>query len=91
MDIPQKKRYIVSIELPEGYKVESMPQGANVKMGDNVLAFKYLISENNNKIQLMAEFIINKYLVGPEAYADIKQFYQYMIDKENEKIVLSKI
>lgn len=88
---PSKKRYIVSIELPEGYKVESMPQGANVKMGDNVLAFKYLISENNNKIQLMAEFIINKYLVGPEAYADIKQFYQYMIDKENEKIVLSKI
>ena len=86
-----KKRYIVSIDLPEGYKVESLPAGANVKMGDNLVAFKYLLSENNNKIQLSAEFSINRYFVSPEEYGDLKKFYQYMIDKENEKIVLSKI
>ena len=88
---PSKKRYIVSIDLPEGYKVESLPAGANVKMGDNVVAFKYLLSENNNKIQLSAEFSINRYLVSPQEYGDLKKFYQYMIDKEKEKIVLSKI
>ncbi|MBL4663586.1 MAG: hypothetical protein JKY22_08540 [Flavobacteriaceae bacterium] len=88
---PSKKRYIVSIELPEGYKVESLPAGANVRMGDNVVAFKYLLSESNNKIKLSAEFSINRHLVSPLEYKDLKQFYQYMIDKDKEKIVLSKI
>lgn len=88
---PSKKRYIVSINIPEGYKVESLPLGTKASMGDSVVAFKYLLSENSNKIQLSAEFSINRYFVSPEEYSDLKKFYQYMIDKEDEKIVLSKI
>jgi hypothetical protein len=88
---PSKKRYIVSINIPEGYKIESLPLGTKATMGDSVVAFKYLLSENSNKIQISAEFSINRYFVSPEEYIDLKKFYQYMIDKENEKIVLSKI
>ena len=88
---PSKKRYIVSINIPEGYKIESLPLGTKATMGDSVVTFKYLLSENSNKIQISAEFSINRYFVSPEEYSDLKKFYQYMIDKENEKIVLSKI
>ena len=88
---PTKQRFIITIEIPEGYKVESLPEGVNVKLGDNIIAFKYLLSENKNKIQLSSEFAINRYYVTPQEYSDLKKFYQFIIDKEKEKIVLSKI
>ena len=88
---PQKYRYIVSIGIPEGYQVNSLPQGANLKMGDNNLAFKYLVSERGGKISIMGEFSVNNHFMGPEVYKDVKDFYQFLVDKEKEKIVLSKL
>ena len=88
---PRKLRYIVSINIPEGYSVTSLPQGANLKMGGNNLAFKYLVSERNNKISVMGEFSINTHFMGSEVYKDVKDFYQFMVEKEKEKIVLSRI
>ncbi len=88
---PQKEKYMISIDVPEGYKVESLPESVNAVVGERMFGFKYLCSESNQKIQLLAEFSINTSFIGAENYTDIKDFYQFIIDKEKEKIVLSKI
>ncbi len=88
---PKKFRYIVNIAIPDGYKVTSLPESANLQMGDNKLAFKYLVSERNGKISIMGEFRINAHFMGPEDYSDVKEFYQFFVEKEKEKIVLSKL
>ena len=87
---PQKFRYMVNIGIPEGYRIISLPQGANLKLGNNNLAFKYLISERGGKIAIMGELSVNTHFMGPEVYEDVKGFYQFLVEKEKEKIVLSK-
>ncbi len=87
---PMKDRYIINIALPEGYKVESMPENAVLNLGENMGSFRYLISQNGNKLQLSVEFAINKSFIAADEYANLKKFYELLIEKENEKVVLSK-
>ena len=87
---PMKDRYIINIALPEGYKVESMPENAVFNLGEDTGSFRYLISQVGNKLQLSVEFSINKSFIAAEEYANLKKFYELLIAKENEKVVLSK-
>ncbi len=87
---PMKDRYIINIALPEGYKVESMPENAVFSLGENTGSYRYLISQIGNKLQLSVEFSINKSFIGAEEYGNLKKFFELLIAKENEKVVLSK-
>ncbi len=87
---PMKDRYIVNIALPEGYKVESLPENTLFNLGEGVGSYKYLISQVGNKLQLSVEFAMNQSLIGAEDYGNLKKFYELLIAKENEKVVLSK-
>jgi hypothetical protein len=87
---PMKDRYIVNISLPEGYKVESLPENAMYNLGADIGSYRYLISQVGNKIQLSVEFSINKSYVAAEEYGNLKKFFELLIAKENEKVVLSK-
>ncbi|HET8804618.1 MAG TPA: transglutaminase [Aequorivita sp.] len=87
---PMKDRYIINIALPEGYKVESLPENAAFNLGENTGSYRYLISQVGNKLQLSVEFSMNKSFIAAEEYANLKKFYELLIAKENEKVVLSK-
>jgi len=90
-DYPVKDRYIYNIEIPEGYKVESLPENINFGLDNDGGYFKYLISQKGNNIQLSVEFSISTPVFSTSAYPSLKKFYQLLIDKENEKVVLTKV
>lgn len=87
---PMKDRYIVNIDLPDGYQVESLPENTVFNLGEDIGSFRYLISQIGNKLQLSVEFSINKSFIAAEEYGNLKKFYELLIAKENEKVVLSK-
>lgn len=87
---PFKNRYILNISLPEGYKVESLPENSVFNLGENIGSYRYLISQLGNKLQLSVEFAINQSFISAEEYGNLKKFYELLIAKENEKVVLSK-
>jgi hypothetical protein len=41
-------------------------------------------------LQLSVELSINKSFIAAEEYGNLKKFYELLIAKENEKVVLSK-
>ncbi len=86
----RKDRYIVTINIPEGYSVASLPENAVFNLGENTGSFRYLISQAGNKVQLSVEFAINKAYITADEYTDLKKFYELLIAKEQEKVVLSK-
>lgn len=87
---PVKNRYIVNIALPEGYVVESLPRDAVFNLGENIGNYRYLISQMGDKLQLSVEFSINHAFIAAQEYSNLKKFYELLIAKENEKVVLSK-
>lgn len=88
---PTDYRFMVNLQIPEGYQVESLPQNITVQMPDNYGQFRFLISNQGHQIQISAQRSINQSLIPTELYSDLKEFYQTMVDKMNDKIVLVKI
>ncbi len=88
---PFTDKYIMSYQIPEGYEIESLPESINLQFGENIGAFKFNINKSQDKIQLIVQFDINTPIVPAEYYDGIKSFYQQMIEKQREKIVLKKI
>lgn len=88
---PTLHKYNINIEIPEGYVVESIPTAINLATGSDIGSFKFMISNTENKIQLVITSTINTSIVSSDFYPVLKDFFQQMIDKQNEKIVLKKI
>ena len=87
---PFEDKYNISIEIPAGYQVESLPKSVNMVTGDDVGAFKYQAVSTDNKIQITITATMNRAIVPADYYEVLKDFYQKVIEKQNEKIVLIK-
>lgn len=88
---PQEERFIININIPEGYVVESLPQAYNVNIEGNIAVFKFNISEDNQRqIQVSVINSLNVARLEPEHYQSIRDFYAAIIAKQAEKIILTK-
>jgi len=88
---PKQEKYNISIEIPQGYVVESLPKPIKLVTGENVGSFSFNIQQLENKIQIVVSQSINGTIISAEFYDILKEFFQKTIDKQNEKIVLKKI
>jgi len=88
---PTEEKFNINIKIPEGYVVESMPKGVSLTTGENIGLFKYIIANPEGSVQIVITTDINSAIVPADFYEVLKDFYQQMIDKQNEKIVLKKI
>jgi len=88
---PHQDKYMINISIPDGYVVESLPNSIAISMEDNIGTFKYNIANGAaNQIQISATMDINFATVSQDYYSTLKDFYQKVIEKQNEKIVLKK-
>lgn len=88
---PFQQKFNITIEIPEGYTIESFPKPIRLSTGDNVGNFSFMINNAENKLQLSVVKEINTAIVSSSFYGSLKEFYRKMIEKQNEKIVLKKI
>ncbi|SHJ46745.1 transglutaminase domain-containing protein [Pseudozobellia thermophila] len=87
---PFQDRYMVEITLPEGYVVESLPKNIVMNLPDNLGKYKYVIRHMGNKIQLSTIFDINSEIISAVNYLDLKEYYNQVIIKGLEQVVLAK-
>ncbi|GAA4964804.1 DUF3857 domain-containing protein [Algibacter aquimarinus] len=88
---PSVTSYRVLINIPEGYKVESVPESASIALPDNLGSFKYKVVGKGNAIQLLVSSQINQSIVSPTYYEVLKEYFNTFIQKEAEQIVLTRI
>ena len=88
---PFKTRYFVNIMLPEGYVVESMPKSEVLDFQNGASKFEYVAKENGKFLQFNIEFDISTSLIQPQDYEMFKKFFNSVIEKQTEQIVLKKV
>ncbi len=88
---PFENEYKINIILPEGYELESFPRNEIIQFNDNDGEFNYFVRETGKILQFIISLKVNKTLVLPEEYQDIRQFYKSIFDKKNEKVILRKV
>ena len=88
---PIADKYMINIMLPDGYAIETMPESVKYQFNISDGEFTYLARQNGNMLQFTISLDLNKTLVLPTDYEQYKKFYQLMIEKQTEKVVLKKI
>ena len=88
---PIADKYMINIMLPDGYAIETMPESVKYQFNISDGEFTYLARQNGNMLQVTISLDLNKTLVLPTDYEQYKKFYQLMIEKQTEKVVLKKI
>ena len=88
---PSETTYRIIIDLPGGYKVESIPEAKSLALPDQLGSFVFNVSEKNNQIHLLVKESINNSIITTNYYLTVKNYFKLMIEKENEKVVLTKI
>jgi len=87
---PLKTRVIASIKIPDGYTVETIPETLNIAIPKNQGSFQYLVNVSGNNIQVSSQLSISTHIIASNYYKELKAFYDMVINKQLEKIVLVK-
>ena len=87
---PISETYIFDYTIPDGYQVESLPKPAVLKLPDNSITVYYDIKNMGNKISIVYKRSVNKILFMPEEYKNLKEFYNQVVKKHTESIILKK-
>jgi hypothetical protein len=88
---PIQEKYNINIEIPQGYIVEYLPKPIKIATVNQIASFSINIQSVGNKIQIAITKEINSAMVPADYYDALKDFFQKVIDKQNEKIVLRKV
>ena len=88
--MPVEEKYLVNIKIPEGYKVETLPQSEILDFKDGEVQFGYIAKENGNYLQFSINFSLKNSLIDAQNYEEFKQFYSNIIEKQAEQVVLTK-
>ncbi len=83
--------YQLNLIIPDGYEVEELPQSKSIGLEGNSGSFIYKIGKTDNIISCSTRFSLNKSLFLPAEYEMLKEFYNILVSKEAEQIVLKKI
>jgi hypothetical protein len=87
----KQNKYHISVEIPAGYVVESLPKVMRISTEGKEVMFSINILNEGNKIQFVISEEINGAIFHAEFYSKLKEFYQKIIENQNEKIVLKRV
>jgi transglutaminase-like putative cysteine protease len=83
--------YSLALEVPEGYTVDELPKEAIIKLnekGDGL--FEYRMSKSGSMISFRSRLYLKRANYRPEEYDNLKTFFDLIVKKQAELIVLKK-
>lgn len=84
--------YIFNMMFPDDYTVDELPKSILVKLneaGDG--QFEYRITQSENHISMRSRIQLKRAKYQPEEYEILREFFNLIVKKHSEQIVLKKI
>lgn len=76
--------------MPDGYQVDELPQAKVLSLPSNTGRFTYSVTQAGNLLNVISNFQINKSIFTQEEYPGLREFYNQVVAKQAEQIVLKK-
>jgi len=86
----RKYTYLLSLTIPDGYKVSKLPPKKSVGLPNKGGSFSFNIAHKGNKVNLFFKSSINKTRFSNREYFYLKEFYKQLIEVEGLYIELIK-
>lgn len=87
---PYEFRLNSNIMIPEGYEVEEMPEPIRLSNDDGSLNCLYTISQMGNVLTVNYQMQMKRILFSQMEYDVLKFFWEKMVEKNNEQVILRK-
>lgn len=71
--------YVLTIEVPNGYRIEELPKSTRVHFNEGDGMFEYIINKQDNKISLRSKLFFKKANFPPEDYDVLRQFFGFIV------------
>ena len=88
---PTRNILMASIEIPDTYKVEELPQAKTFALPDKGGLFTYNVSMSGHTISIYSRFDLTKSLYLPDEYLYLKAAYDEILNTHSQQIVLRKL
>lgn len=88
INYPKRRTYISTIHIPEGYQVDFTPQPVKIK--NDEYEMDYSVASDNEKLVVNLSYYFKISVYPASDYTKVKYYFNEIINKGNEKIVLSK-
>jgi len=91
MPYASDETYIFSMIVPQGYVVDELPKSVIVKLNDaGDGQFEYIVSETNGTISMRTRIQLKRAFYQPAEYDLLREFFNLVVKKQAEQIVLKK-
>jgi len=87
---PRSNKLTINFKIPEGYVIESVPENMTIGLPDGMGTFKYIIRQQGNQLQFSSSTDINIGILPPSYYGSLKEFFNQIVVKQGENIVLTR-
>jgi len=87
---PFDRIFMAKISLPEGFLVDELPQQKVVRLPNNAGRYTYSVTQFGNTLNVISSFQINQSIFAPQEYLNLREFYNQVVAKQAEQIVLKK-
>jgi len=88
---PRDESVIVRYTFPNGYKVEELPANISMSMPEGKAKFVITYQVLGNELVVVSKINIPNTLYLSDDYPALRGFFDEIIKKQNEKVVLTKI
>ena len=88
---PKTEKINISLSIPKGYKVEFLPESLAIGLPEGMGGYNFTMKENGSTIQLVSNYKIKTAIFSPNYYSTLKELYNQIVQKQTEKVVLTKI
>lgn len=82
--------YSGEFEIPEGFVVDEKPESAMIALPNKGGRFIYNISVDGNLLKVMSQVRLTKPIYYAEEYPYLKEFYNQVVQKHAEQVVLKE-
>jgi hypothetical protein len=86
----QEQVYVGSIAIPSDYVVEELPKNVAFALPNGAGRFVYVSQIENNVVKINTRFSINRTIFEAEEYDMLREFYDKIVAKQSELMVLKK-
>ncbi|MDQ2657725.1 MAG: transglutaminase-like domain-containing protein, partial [Bacteroidota bacterium] len=87
---PMEDTFYLKLTLPDGYAIDELPESKIIAMPENAARYIYNVGLAGNVLTVTSMFHINKGMFTQLEYPYLREFYNQIVAKQAEQIVLKK-
>jgi hypothetical protein len=91
LSYPEESIVLVNFKIPSNYRIEEVPKNIAITLPDKGGKFMFVLEIDGNLIKVRSHLQVSKAYYTQNEYYLLKAFYNTLVQKQAEQIILKKI